>query len=175
MDARNDANTDALFAELYAELRQLARGRLRHERPNHTLSATSLTHEAYERLAAQRLSQWQGRGHFLAMAATMMRRILVDHALARGADKRSAELVTLSAADWVADDAAAAPLELLDLHHALEDFARLDERAARVVELRYFGGLEVEEIAEALGCSAATVKRDWVVARAWLKSRLGSA
>lgn len=175
MDADKDANTDALFAELYAELRQLARGRLRHERAHHTLSATSLTHEAYERLAAQRLGQWQGRGHFLAMAATMMRRILVDHALARAADKRSAELVTLSAADWVADEGAAAPLELLDLHHALEDFARLDERAARVVELRYFGGLEVEEIAEALGCSAATVKRDWVVARAWLKSRLGSA
>jgi RNA polymerase sigma factor (TIGR02999 family) len=175
MDARKDANTDALFAELYAELRQLARGRLRHERPNHTLSATSLTHEAYERLAAQRLDQWQGRGHFLAMAATMMRRILVDHALARAADKRSAELVTLSAADWVADDAAAAPLELLDLHRALEDFAQLDERAARVVELRYFGGLEVDEIAEVLTCSPATVKRDWVVARAWLKSRLGSA
>ncbi|WP_202619987.1 ECF-type sigma factor, partial [Escherichia coli] len=103
---RAGAPVDALFAELYAELRQLARGRLRHERPGHTLSATSLTHAAYERLAAQRLDQWQGRGHFLAMAATMMRRILVDHALARAADKRSAELVTLSAAEWVADDAA---------------------------------------------------------------------
>lgn len=175
MDAHKDANTDALFAELYAELRQLARGRLRHERQGHTLSATSLTHAAYERLAAQRLDQWQGRGHFLAMAATMMRRILVDHALARAADKRSAELVTLSAAEWVADDAAAAPLELLDLHRALEEFAQLDERAARVVEMRYFGGLEVEEIADALGCSPATVKRDWVAARAWLKSRLGGA
>ncbi|CAA2939494.1 Uncharacterised protein [Enterobacter cloacae] len=109
------------------------------------------------------------------MAATMMRRILVDHALARAADKRSAELVTLSAAEWVADDAAAAPLELLDLHRALEEFAQLDERAARVVEMRYFGGLEVEEIADALGCSPATVKRDWVAARAWLKSRLGGA
>lgn len=175
MDARKDANTDALFAELYAELRQLARGRLRHERPNHTLSATSLTHEAYERLAAQRQDEWQGRGHFMAMAATMMRRILVDHALARAADKRSAELVTLSAAEWVEDPAAAAPLALLDLHHALQAFASLDERAARVVEMRYFGGMEIEEIAEALGCSPATVKRDWVVARAWLKARLGNA
>lgn len=167
--------TDAMFEALYAELRQLARARLRHERPGHTLSATSLTHEAYERLAAQRQNEWLSRGHFLAMAATMMRRILVDHALARAADKRSAELVTLSAAEWVADEAAATPFELLDLHHALTEFAALDERAARVVELRYFGGLEVEEIAQALSLSPATVKRDWVAARAWLKQRLQSA
>lgn len=174
MDAHKDANTDALFTELYAELRALARSRLRHERHGHTLSATSLTHEAYERLAAQRVTEWQSRGHFLAMAATMMRRILVDHALARAAEKRSAELVTLSAAQWVEDPAAAAPLDVLDLHRALEDFAAMDARAARVVELRYFGGLEVEEIAQALACSAATVKRDWVAARAWLKTRLGN-
>lgn len=169
------SGTDALFADLYAELRQLARAKLRLERPGHTLSATSLTHEAYERLAAQRQAEWQTRGHFLAMAATMMRRILVDHALARSADKRRGEHVTLSAAEWVADEAAAAPLELLDLHHALEEFALLDQRAARVVEMRYFGGMEVQEIAEALSTSAATVKRDWVAARAWLKQRLASA
>ncbi len=172
MPAMTSQPTDALFTALYAELRQLARSRLRQERAGHTLSATALTHEAYERLAVQRQGEWQSRGHFLAMAATMMRRILVDHALARATHKRSAELLTLSAAQWVADEAAAAPFELLDLHHALTEFAALDERAARVVELRYFGGLEVEEIAEALEISPATVKRDWVAARAWLKLRL---
>lgn len=166
------ALTDELFAHLYAELRALARAKLRLERPGHTLSATSLTHEAYERLAAQRQGQWESRGHFLALAATMMRRILVDHALAKSTVKRQAELVTLSAAEWVQDDAAATPFELLDLHRALVDFEALDQRAARVVELRYFGGLEVEEIAAAMEVSPATVKRDWAVARAWLKQRL---
>ena len=166
------SDTDDLFAELYDELRALARSKLRFERPGHTLSATSLTHEAYERLAAQRQVAWESRGHLLAMAATMMRRILVDHALARAADKRDAEVLTLSAADWVADDAPVAVFELLDLHRALDEFAALDERAARVVDMRCFGGLQVDEIADALAVSTATVKRDWVAACAWLRRRL---
>ena len=164
------AGTQTLFVELYAELRRLARGRLRHERPQHTLSATALTHEAYLRLGGQHKA-WENRDQFMALAATMMRRVLVDHALARQAGKRAAELVTLSAAELeaVAD---AAPVEVLDLHRALAQLEQQDARAARVVELRYFGGLELEEIARVLDISLATVKRDWTLARSWLKSRL---
>lgn len=160
-----------LDAALYQELRRLARGRLRHERDDHTLSATALTHEAWMRLSTQEAGAWNDRGHFMALAATMMRRILVDHALAKQAGKRAGAHVTLGAVDREA----AVPdpgVDVLDLHRALTAFAALDERAARVVELRYFGGLELDEIGEALGISLATVKRDWTVARAWLKSRL---
>lgn len=174
LEAAGGAHTDVLFVELYKELRRLAHGRLRNERPDHTLSATSLTHEAYLRLQAQNSTTWRNRSHFMALAATMMRRILVDHALARQADKRSACLVTLSAAE-VEAVVDAAPVDVLDLHRVLGEFSTLDRRAAEVVELRYFGGLEIDEIAEVLGISAATVKRDWTVARAWLKSRLGAA
>ncbi|MDM4767638.1 ECF-type sigma factor [Pelomonas sp. SE-A7] len=166
------AGTQTLFVELYAELRRLAHGRLRHERPQHTLSATALTHEAYLRLDGQN-KPWENREQFMAIAATMMRRVLVDHALARQADKRSAELVTLSAAELEAATEAA-PVEVLDLHRALEQLEQQDVRAARVVELRYFGGLELEEIAAVMDISLATVKRDWTLARSWLKSRLGS-
>jgi RNA polymerase sigma factor (TIGR02999 family) len=165
------ASTEALFSALYQDLRRVARSRLRQERADHTLSATALTHEAYMRLSAQDRVAWQNPAHFVAMAATMMRRILVDHALAKQADKRRGEHITLSAVDLEAQ-AAPAQVEVLDLHRALEAFATRDPRAARVVELRYFGGLELEEIAEVLDISLATVKRDWTVARAWLRARL---
>jgi RNA polymerase sigma factor (TIGR02999 family) len=165
--------TEALFAALYQDLRRLARSRLRQERPDHTLSATALTHEAYVRLSSQERVAWQNKAHFVAMAATMMRRILVDHALARQAEKRRGEHLTLSAVDLEAQ-AAAPSMDVLDLHRALTELGGFDPRAARVVELRYFGGLELEEIAEALSVSLATVKRDWTVARAWLKARLAA-
>lgn len=160
-----------LFEALYGELRRLARGHLRQERPGHTLSATALTHEAWFRLAEQTRTQWRNRGHFLAVASTMMRRILVNHAEARRADKRHAELASLSLSGL---DEIALPVDpgVIALHESLQAFAVVDERAARIVELRFFGGLEVDEIAEVLGISAATVKRDWTLAKAWLRREL---
>lgn len=160
-----------LFEALYGELRRLARGHLRQERPGHTLSATALTHEAWFRLAEQTRTQWRNRGHFLAVASTMMRRILVNHAEARRADKRHAELASLSLSGL---DEIALPVDpgVIAVHESLQAFAVVDERAARIVELRFFGGLEVEEIAEVLGISAATVKRDWTLAKAWLRREL---
>jgi RNA polymerase sigma factor (TIGR02999 family) len=156
-----------LFEALYDELRRLARGQLRREDPAHTLSATALTHEAWFRLAEQTRTQWRSRGHFLAVAATLMRRILVNHAQARRAAKRDAELVPLTLADAELLADAGAP-DLQRVHDALQAFESIDPRAARVVELRFFGGLEVDEIAEVLSISPATVKRDWTIARAWL-------
>lgn len=163
--------TSILFTNLYKELLHLARGRLRHEAADQTLSATALTHEAYCRLSAQHNTHWKNRSHFMAMAATMMRRILIDAALAKQADKRAAEMLTLSAAELVPSSQADV-LDVLDVHRVLNDFEQQDPRAARIVELRYFGGLELEEIAEAMELSLATVKRDWTLAKTWLKSRL---
>lgn len=161
-----------LASALYDELRRCASGQLRHERPDHTLSATALTHEAWLRLAEQTRTRWQSRGHFLAVASIMMRRILVTHATARKAAKRDAALVplTLSEAGEVA-----APLDadLVRVHEALLALETHNARAARVVEMKFFGGLELEEIAEVLQLSRSTVKRDWNLARAWLHRELG--
>lgn len=159
-----------LYEKLYGELRALASRQLRQEAAGHTLSATALSHEAWFRLAEQGRTRWRSRGHFLAVAATMMRRILVNHALARQAEKRAALLVTLSQGLGVADDSSAR--DVVRVHEALLAFEAVDPRAAQVVELRYFGGLEVGEIAQALGTSPATVQRDWVVAKAWLHRAL---
>lgn len=160
-----------LFALLYQELRQLARAQLRREAAGHTLSPTALSHEAWFRLAEQSRVQWRNRSHFLAVAALMMRRILVNHELARRAAKREAELVPLTLAGL---DQLALPADrdLLAVHEALLDFEQVDPRAAQVVALRFFGGLEHEEIAELLAISLATVKRDWTLARAWLHRAL---
>lgn len=161
-----------LFERLYDDLRRVARSHLRREDAGHTLSATALVHESWFRLAGQDRTAWQNRGHFLAVASTMMRRILVNHERARRADKRDVECVTLtlSGAHDVAADAPAA--DIVALHDALLAFETVDARAAKVVELRYFGGLENDEVAEALGVSPATVKRDWAIARAWLQRAL---
>ncbi len=160
-----------LFELLYGELRRLARSQLRREDAGHTLSATALTHEAWFRLSAQTRTQWKNRSHFLAVAATMMRRILINHAQARQTAKRDAELVPLTVAGL--DQLAATPdQDVLAVHEALLAFEALDPRAAKVVELRFFGGLEVEEVAEALAISPATVKRDWTPAQAWLRREL---
>ncbi len=169
-----DANPKAssqLFELLYDDLRRMARNHLRKENPGHTLSATSLAHEAWFRMAEQTRTQWKNRRHYLAVASTMMRRILVNHELARRADKRDAELVpvTMSGLEQIG---APPDRDLVAVHEALLAFEEVDKRAAKVVELRFFGGLENEEVAEVLDISLATVKRDWAVARAWLHREL---
>ncbi|MFN0182644.1 MAG: ECF-type sigma factor [Aquabacterium sp.] len=171
LDAPDAEASSRLFELLYDELRRLARSHIRRENPGHTLSATGLAHEAWFRMADQNRTQWKNRGHFLAVASTMMRRILVNHELARRAAKRDAELVpvTLSGLENIGD---APDADLVRVHEALLAFEPVDARAAKVVELRFFGGLENEEVAEALGISLATVKRDWAVARAWLHRAL---
>jgi RNA polymerase sigma factor (TIGR02999 family) len=160
-----------LFELLYEELRRIARGHLRREDPGHTLSATALAHEAWFRMADQTRTRWKNRSHFLAVASTMMRRILVNHELARRAAKRDADLVpvTLSGLEQLG---APPDRDLVAVHEALLAFEALDPRAAKVVELRFFGGLENTEVAEVLDISLATVKRDWALARAWLHREL---
>jgi RNA polymerase sigma factor (TIGR02999 family) len=163
---------DDRFAWLYAELRRVARAHMRHEDPGHTLSATALTHEAWFRMNGQTRTQWASRGHFLAVASTMMRRILVNHALARRAAKRDAALRTPLTLGELAALGTETPADVLAVHEALAAFEAVDARAAKVVELKFFGGLEHDEIAQALAISPATVKRDWAVARAWLHRAL---
>jgi len=163
-----------LFTALYEELKRSANAQMRKEYAGHTLSATALTHEAWFRLTEQTRTQWQGRSHFLGMASIMMRRILVNHAVAKRAAKRDAPLVslTLTEAQQVAGDAAGA--DVVRVHDALLAFEQVDARAAKVVELRFFGGMDNAEIAELLGLSLATVKRDWALARAWLHRELAN-
>jgi len=166
------AAVNDLFALLYDELKRGARAQMRKEYAGHTLSATALTHEAWERLATQTRTQWQNRAHFLGMAALMMRRILVNHAVAKQAVKRDVPLVSLTLTEAQQVAAEGESPELLRVHEALLAFEQVDARAAQVVELKFFGGLEIEEIAELLALSPATVKRDWALARAWLHREL---
>jgi RNA polymerase sigma factor (TIGR02999 family) len=163
---------ERLVQVLYRELHDMARRRLQGERRGMTLQTTALVHEAYLRLVGQRRLEFRDRGHFLALAATMMRRVLVDRARARAAGKRGggAEQVTLTGVEAAGLDPA---VELLDVDRALERLAAAYERPARVVELRFFGGLEFEEIAAVLEISDRTAKRDWAFARAWLARELG--
>lgn len=167
VDSSAPDTASRLFELLYDELRRMARAHLRRENPAHTLCATALAHEAWFRMADQTRTQWKNRNHFLAVASTMMRRILINHETARRANKRDAELVavTLSGMEMLAGPVDA---DVLAVHEALLAFEAVDARAAKVVELRFFGGLENEEVAEVLGISLATVKRDWAIARAWL-------
>jgi RNA polymerase sigma factor (TIGR02999 family) len=164
------AREDALEL-LYAELKRHAARHLRRERADHTLCTTALVHESYLRLASQG-GVWQNRAQFLAVASRMMRRILVDHARGRAADKRAALLVQLDEESAVSPSRSA---DLLALDEALDDLAREDERASRLVELRYFSGMTQDEAAATLSVSPATVARDWQYARAWLFRRLRSA
>jgi RNA polymerase sigma factor (TIGR02999 family) len=159
---------------VYDELRRLARSYLRRERPDHTLQATALVNEAYLRLVDQHAVTWQNRAHFFGIASQMMRRILVNHALARRAAKRGGVDRTLSLSDLDADlvPAPRGTVDVVLLDEALEELERLDARQCRVVELRCFGGLTVEETAEVVGVSPATVKREWSTARLWLRRRL---
>jgi RNA polymerase sigma factor (TIGR02999 family) len=174
--ARGDeAALDLLLPVVYREMKRLAASYLRNERPGHTLQPTALAHEAYLRLVGRENVQWQNRAHFLGVTARVMRDILVDHARRRKAQKRGGgqSLTVFDEALAVAGDR---PIAFDDLDQALVDLARLSERQARVVELRYFGGLTIEETGEVLGISPVTVKRDWATARAWLYRELsGSA
>jgi RNA polymerase sigma factor (TIGR02999 family) len=163
---------DALLARVYGELKKIAGARLRAERSEHTLQATALVHEAYLRLLEQQGVDWRDRAHFFGLAATMMRRVLVDHARARGARKRRVEQGALP----LTVSAKRAPVvDLLDLDRALTAFAERYPRQARVVEMRYFADLEHEEVAECLGVAPVTVKRDWQFARVWLRAHLRTA
>jgi RNA polymerase sigma-70 factor (ECF subfamily) len=163
-------DTDArerLVTLVYPELRRIAARYLRAERPDHTLQPTALAHEAYARLFADRIVDWKSRAYFFAAVATEMRRILVDHARARNAGKRAGNRVRVSLSH--SEEFTYAPHEdLLALDEALCRFTEIDPRASRVVELRFFTGLDDRETAEALGVSVATVKRDWHFARLWL-------
>jgi RNA polymerase sigma factor (TIGR02999 family) len=166
------ARSERLLAAVYAELKRIASRQLARERRGHTLQTTALVHEAYLRLIDQRRVDWRDRGHFFAVASTLMRRVLVDHARARLAGKRAHERVELTAAgEPGADDAA---FEVLDLDRALARLAGAFPRPAQVVELRYFGGLELTEIGAVLSVTDRTVKRDWAFARAWLARELGT-
>ncbi len=163
---------EQVYTLLYDELHRVARAHMRREHEGHTLSATALVSEAWFRLSEQTRTQWANRSHFLSVASTIMRRILVDHALARRAAKRDVALQVLDTT-LVDRHGAALDADAVAVHDALLAFEAVDVRAAKVVELRFFGGLEIDETAEVLGISPATVKRDWTLARAWLRRELG--
>ena len=170
-DGRREA-LDDLMPLVYADLQRLAAGYMRREPAGHALQPTALVHEAYVRLIDQKQVKWRNRAHFFGVAAGMMRRILVDTARKRRAEKRGGgwERVTLSG-----DEAAAngeADIDVLDLHEALERLKQFDPQQERIVEFRYFGGLTIEETAEVVGISPATVVREWTIAKAWLRADL---
>jgi RNA polymerase sigma factor (TIGR02999 family) len=185
-DARPEAITELLMAWghgdgaarerlvpfVYSELRRRAAGYLGRERSDHTLQPTALVHEVYLRLIDQNRAQWRNRSQFFGMAANMMRRILVDHARERNAQKRGSGLKVSLEAAGIDVAAASTDVDLVALDEALERLQARDARQARVVELRYFAGLSIEETAAALELSPATVKREWTMARAWLHAQL---
>jgi RNA polymerase sigma-70 factor, ECF subfamily len=165
---------EQLMELLYADLKRRAAAYLRAERPGHTLQPTALVNEAYLRLVDQKRVVWQNRAHFLGVAAQMMRRILVDHARNRNARKRGGTKAHVTLDERLLPGLAPG-LELLALDEALAELSTLDPQQGRIVELRAFGGLSVEDTAEVLGLSSATVKRHWAFAQAWLRSRLAQA
>lgn len=169
------AALDKLIPAVYKELRRVAAHYLRGERSGHTLQPTALVHEAYLRLINQTQVTWQNRVHFFGAAAQIMRRILVDHARERNAAKRGGGAYKLTLDEALAPSFGPPDVDLIGLDHALEELAALDTQQGRVVELRFFGGLSIEETAEVLGISAATVKRDWTTAKLWLRRRMEKA
>ena len=171
--ARGDRGAyDELFAHVYDALRRMAGARMRGERREHTLTPTALVHEAYVKMLAGDRSAWRNRAQFFAIAARAMRQILVDHALKKRTQKRGGDRLQVTLDEGVR--AAESPvLDILVLEEALSRLERQNERRARVVVCRFFGGMEVQETAAALGISEATVKRDWTAARAWLNRELG--
>lgn len=160
---------DRLLERVYPELRVIAHAKMRNQRADHTLNTTGLVHEAYLKLVRYRDVSWKGRAHFFGAAAQTMRRILVDHARAKSADKRRGEHVSLTQAEGVGDVSLD---RLIEIDDALTRLAEERPRWARVVECRYFAGLTIEETAEVLGISHGTVSNDWRMARAWLKRHL---
>jgi RNA polymerase sigma factor (TIGR02999 family) len=163
----NDSARDALLPLVYEDLRQIASSYLRRERPGHTLQPTALVHEAYLRLIDQRRVDWRNRAQFVALAAVMMRRILVNHARDRSAAKRGGQAERVPLTD--AADALAVPqVDVIAIHEALDRLHALDARKSRIVELKFFGGLTTGEISEVMEISPATIEREWSFARAWL-------
>ena len=169
-EGKKDA-LDELFPLVYNELRRLAASRLRNERPNHTLQPTALVHEAYMRLVEQHSADWQNRAHFFGLAAEMMRRILVNHAVKNNADKRFGNQTRL-ALDEIVDFTQGTDVNLILVDEALTELAKFDPKQAKIVELKFFAGLTNEEIAEVLGVSDSTIKREWRIAKAWLHDQL---
>jgi len=170
-DAGDAAATDRLLPLVYDELRALAQSHLAQERPDHTLQATAIVHEAYVRLIDQRRARFRDRHHFFAVAATTIRRVLVDHARSKGRLKRGGEQHRVEL-DPTVDWSGTRTLDLLALDDALKRLHDLHERQARVVELRFFAGLTIAQAAEVLGVGTTTVEDDWAVARAWLGREL---
>ena len=168
--AGGKAAVDQLMVRVYGELRSLAARYLRQETKSHVLQATALVHEAYARLAKLRAIQWQGKTHFLAVAATQMRRVLLDHARAEMAAKRGNRALHVTLAEAV--DRPITPAQLLDLQDALEELGKRHARQERVAELRLFSGMDFHEISVTVGSCERTVREDWTVARAWLARRL---
>jgi RNA polymerase sigma factor (TIGR02999 family) len=173
----DDRALEHLLPMVYAELRAIAAKHLGSERNGHTLQPTALANEAYLRLQGLKNMPWHDRTHFFAMASRIMRRVLVDHARARSAQKRGADAPRVELTEGLNDalQPAMDAVELIDLDRALDQLAEAEPRLARLVEVRFFGGLTIEEAAELLGCSPRTAKRDWAFARAWLLRRLGGA
>ena len=168
---------ERLAPRVYAELRRIAARALARERPDHTLQSTALVHEAFLKLVDQRQVDWQSRSHFFGLAAQLMRRILVDHARRVGRTKRGGKTPVLSletAGDLAATSSHSDSIDVFLLDTALRKLEQLDATQSRIVELRFFGGLTIEETAGLLGVSAMTIKRDWAVARAWLYRELAS-
>lgn len=165
---------DELLGLIYTQLHSMAKARMRKERSDHTLRPTALVNEAFLRLLEIKEVNWENRTHFFAMAATVMRRVLVEHARARGAAKRGGSAVVVSFDEALHSGPDADP-DLLVLDELLDRLAGINERQSKVVELRYFAGLTVEEIADVLTCSADTVKRDWQKARLWLYHAIKAA
>jgi RNA polymerase sigma-70 factor (ECF subfamily) len=171
-DEAEAASLTAMIPGAYDELRSLAAGYLRGERPNHTLQPTALVHEVYLRLLDQSSIHWRNRAHFLGIAARMMRRILVNHAVARMADKRGGADAVRLAFDEVLDFYEGRDVSVVAVDAALTRLAELDKRQADIVEFRFFGGLTIEEIAKVLDVAPITVKRDWATAKLWLQREL---
>ena len=166
---------DQFMPLIYDQLRRQAHRYLNRERANHTLQTTALVHEAYLRLIEQRDVSWQNRAHFFGLAAQMMRRILVNYAVSRQREKRGGPAETIQLDDTIQVGATEKSVDLIGLDEALNRLEKLDARQARVIELRYFGGMSIEETAEVMAISPATVKREWNMARAWLRSELEPA
>lgn len=162
---------DALMPLVYNELRRIAHHYLNNERPGHTLQSTALVHEAYARMVEQDFPQWQNRAHFYAVAAQLMRQILVDYARSHRAGKRGGNVCKV-ALDEAGEQPQPVDVDVVALDDALKILAEMDLQQSRVVELKFFAGLSIEDTAEALGVSSSTVKRDWITARAWLYREL---
>lgn len=166
---------EELIPLVYNELKNLARGQLRGERDGHTLEPTALVHEVYQRLIDQARVEWKSRAHFYAVAAVLMRRVLVDYARKTTAQRRGGGAQKIALTEEIAAAPGGLNVDVLALDAALEELVTFDADQARIVELRFFGGLSVEETAEAVGVSRATVMRDWAMARAWLHEKLTAA